>query len=292
MAALLELGEIAEAGLRGDFHYKGQHDQKSHAGGRGRAGMGDIGIDDKRAADLASGSAGPSLVQNADGTWGFSADRQALHDEIVANAVAGYEPAEVKDFYVLGGGPASGKSTLVESEAGAVMREGLVVSADPIKELLPEWDPSAGASNAGFVHEESSYLAARIQAAGFERGLDVTLDGMGDSEPERLIGKIEQARKAGYQIHGRYVTVDVETAIFRNNERAKKPPFRKVPEAALIEGHKMVSVAVNEAWDDFDDFELWDSSNGFNQVASATKGEDIVILDPDLWQGFIDKGKA
>ncbi len=284
------------------FHLAGRHNQKRHAGkgaGAGRAGMGDIPIDDARLADFrgpAGGSAAAHLVQTPGGGYAFSPERQALHDEIINKHLAGKTPVDEPVYNILGGGPAAGKSTMVNSDAGAKLRDKntVMVNADDMKAELPEYQAMSAAKNpnaANFVHEESSYLAARLQAASFENRFNVTLDGTGNSQPAKLRGKITTAKAAGYRVEGHYVTVPTDLAVQRANARGAQTG-RYVPESVVRSTHAGVSSALPQVYPDFDAVNLYDSrSNTLEHVMEWRDGS-FTVHDSGLWDEFVAKGSG
>lgn len=223
-----------------------------------------------------------------DGTW--QPGRQALHDQIVAGALAGHQRQAHPVATFLGGGTASGKSTAFGKPSG----DQVLIDSDQIKNELPEYprmvkagDPKAAA----FVHEESSYLAKRIQAEAIARGYHFTLDGTGDSAYEKMLSKIEQARRGGHQVVGKYVTVDTDEAVRRAEQRAAETG-RAVPETTIREIHASVSDVLARliANGDLDAAELWDT-NGPRAVKIGEKqlNGTWTVLDQAAWQRFLDK---
>jgi predicted ABC-type ATPase len=284
-------------------HLSGKHDQRKHArkGGGGRAGMGDVELDADTVAAMQGGSAAAHIVQRPDGTYGFTPERQALHDDIVTGALEGKTPSANPTYHVLGGGPASGKTEIVvNSPAGAKLRDpnGLMVNADDMKAELPEYSAMLRSGDTGaahFTHEESSYLAKRLQAAGFENRLDVTLDGTGDSAPAKLRGKIARARAAGYRVEGHYATVPTDVAVSRAVARGERTG-RVVPETYLRATHAAVSRTAAETYTDFDAFDLYDTSSGTLEGARTSthvmsyRDGSTTIHDQPAWDAFIAKG--
>jgi predicted ABC-type ATPase len=282
-------------------HLSGKHDQRKHGrkGGGGRAGMGDIEITPKMARDMANGSGGPHLVKRPDGTYGFSPERQALHDDIINRHLEGQVPSANPTYHVLGGGPAAGKSSYTRSEAGARTREGLQINADDMKAELPDYTAmirSGDKNAANFTHEESSYLSKRLQAAGFENRFDVTLDGTGDSSPDKLRGKIDAAHAAGYRVEGHYMSKPTADAFEGAEARANDPNSpdygRHIPETYLRTTHAAVSRTVVEVAPSFDALDIYDTSGGpgsLLHVASQTGGT-MTILDQAAWDRFVAKG--
>ncbi|HXJ27213.1 MAG TPA: zeta toxin family protein, partial [Streptosporangiaceae bacterium] len=136
-------------------------------------------------------------------------------------------------------------------------------------------------------------IAKAIQAASIGRGLDFTLDGTGDNSYEKMKGKLDAARKAGYAVHAKYVTVDTDTAVERSRARAAKTG-RMVPEATTRAIHAAVSGTFAKliANDDFDAAELWDT-NGPKPLLVGVKpqGGTWTVKDEGAWQRFLDKAK-
>jgi predicted ABC-type ATPase len=253
----------------------------------GRKGMGDLPLTDKRLADFAGGSAEQYIVDGK-----FTAERQALHDEIVDKILDGAKAPESgkPTALVLGGGSASGKSTALEGGVFDVPANSATIDADAIKGMLPEYqdmtaskDPNA----AMYSHEESSYLAARATAAAYDRGVNLVLDGTGDTSVEKITGKIDEARANGYIVNGAYVTVPTETAVERSNARGERTG-RVVPEAVIRDIHASVSEIFPKITGKFDSVKLVDTSDG-NRVVGEGSGGKWSVTDQALWEQFLSK---
>ena len=288
--------------------HPGNHDQKVHAGGRGRStttsedprgaaprgGMGDVGVSDEDFAAMQQGSAGPHILgRREDGSPIFSAERQALHDKIVSDIVDGVPSQDNPTFYMLGGGPAAGKSTMLKAGTVSVPtgKQAAQINADDIKAQIPDYDSMTKSGDkraAAFSHEESSYIAKRAQAAAFERSQDVVLDGTGDSSVRSLSGKIEKARRAGYRVEGMYATVPTQVAVDRANARGERTG-RFVPESVIRSTHASVSQVFPEGSKLFDRVSLYDTTNGARLIASASRGK-LKIVDNDGYTAFLAKG--
>ena len=224
--------------------------------------------------------------QKADGSW--TPERVAIHKKIADEVFAGKRPVAKPTAYLMGGGPAAGKSTVI---AKLGLPENVVhINPDEFKEKLPEYEKGVPTS-AGFVHEESSALAKNIQAKASEGGYNTLLDGTGDSSAEVLEKRVNAMKAAGQRVEGHYVTVDIETAIARSLSRAKRTG-RYVPESVLRGTHASVSRVIPEAIKRglFDKFTLTDSSAGGGLVASA-EGNKLTIHDAAAWERFLAKGK-
>ena len=224
--------------------------------------------------------------QRPDGTW--EPGRQALHDQIVAKALAGHSRSAHPAAVFLGGGTASGKSTLFGGGSS-----GVKIDPDKIKEQLPEYPAGLAAhrrGTTGQVHEESSYLARRIQREAISRGYDFTLDSTGDGAYEKMRGKIEQARQAGYQVTGKYVTVPTELAVRRAAERARETG-RVVPASVTREIHAGVSDVFGKLLqhNELDQAELWDNTASPRLIGRKEAGAGWTVQDPKAWRQFLAK---
>lgn len=278
--------------------------------GTKREGMGDIPLDPGSVKDmLTPGREGDTtaaryLVQAADGSWSWTPERQALHDQIIEHWLThdteGKNPVTRNRvanpvYNLLGGGPAAGKSTMV-NEGGIpelTAENPVMINADEMKGELPEYNAlnaRGDKASATLAHEESSYLAKRLQAAAFERGYNATLDGTGDGSVAGLKKKIDAARAAGYQVNGFYVTVPTDVAVVRSVARGIKTK-RVVGEHILRATHVSVSQILPQAFKEFDNVQLFDSTNALTKVMSYKRDGDVQeILDQGLWDSFTAKG--
>ena len=195
-----------------------------------------------------------------------------------------------------GGGPASGKSVLFREGHVTLPRNIVNIDSDAIKSSLPEYNRliAAGDSGAGsFSHRESSVLSKRILAEASAKEYNVFLDGAGDSSFERLSKKIKKMKRGGQRTIADYVTVDTETAVTRNVERAKKTG-RMVPNAYLRQTHKNISEIFPKIIekDLFDEVTLWDTNTPGKtiKVMEQVDGK-TTIFDRGLWDRFLAKAK-
>lgn len=256
-----------------------------------RKGMGDIPME-----EFVTGvDSGALYIDPATGR--FTPERQALHDQIVNDALAGHRYGGddgVPRFMLLGGGPAAGKSTLLKSGVLLPDADSVLVANDDIKVLLPEGaaGQAAGTPNwAPFVHKEAGYIADRIQNAAMERGYDVILDGTGNSTPEKVIGQVDQAKRSGYKVLAHYVTVPTDLAAARALER-QKATGRGLPESVLRAKHAAVSRCAPLVADRVEHFTLHDTSVGSpaTLVAERREGSRLQVYDQALWDAFLAKG--
>jgi predicted ABC-type ATPase/GNAT superfamily N-acetyltransferase len=227
-----------------------------------------------------------------DGNW--TAERQALHDRIVAEALVGHTPSTHRVATFLGGGTAAGKSSLRDRLDGE-SDPGVIIDPDALKAKIPEFGAMREANDpraAAIVHEESSYLSKRILKEASDRGLNLVLDGTGDSTIDKLRAKVQEAREDGHLIRAQYVTVSIPEAIRRAGIRAEKIG-RHVPESFIREVHASVSDTFAQAVGEglFDEAQLWDNEGSSPVLVGETSATGHwTVHEPDLWADFLAKG--
>jgi predicted ABC-type ATPase len=230
------------------------------------------------------------------GQW--TPQRQKLHAEII-NKIRGHvapAPPGEKSYLMLGGGPASGKSSIIHQGLVTLPEHHVLLDSDAIKGELPEYKSLLGDKDeraANYAHEESSHIAKTATKQTLESGQHCVLDGTGDSSYEAVEKKVAQARKAGYKVNAEYVTCSTEEAVKRNIERAKKTG-RLPPENMLRSVHRGVSEILPKAVEKglFDNVRLWDMENqtdGKPALVMTSERGKTTIHRPDLWEKFVAK---
>jgi Zeta toxin len=262
----------------------------------GRPGMGDRSIGREEWEGWGRSTAQlHSRVDDA-GRVVWSKERQQLHDQIVREHLRGVPRSNNPTFNMMGGGPASGKSTMEKAmtNQGLMPARGTAVKVDPdaIKATLPEYRTMTKAldSNAAaFAHEESSYLAKRVQRAGIETNKDVVLDGVG----KKFRDVRDWADQSGYRMAGQYAFVDPDEAYARMLARyergAAKGEGRLIPEDYFWNSHREIPQMFPDAVNAFDEISLMDTTV-FGEpvlVARGTAGN-LQILDEDRYAFFRD----
>lgn len=238
-----------------------------------------------------------SLSKYTDKNGKLSLQREKLHQEIILKHFKGLKPANSdKTFVILGGGSASGKSTVVNSGLIEIPEDAVKMDADNIKGMLPEYNEMIKAGNgaaARYAHEESSALVKRIQSITLELGYNALLDGTGDGSPGSLSKKINQGKKNGYKIVGEYVTIPTELALERADARAKKSG-RKIDQNVIIGIHKKVSQRATEFAKDFDEIRVYENIDKPTLIAKGGGGKPLKALkgfERNL-KDFIKKGES
>ena len=239
------------------------------------------------------------LVPDGRGGYEPSEERAYLHQQIINQVTEGVPQSSDPTFYMLGGGPASGKSTFLKSGATDTpdKANAVHVNADDIKAMLPENPRMVNGGDADFFnaasfsHEESSMLAKRVQDRAIENKQNIVLDGTGDSAINKLASKVESARQNGYKVNGVYVSVPTEVAWSRSVKRALGASKRYVPKAVVEETHRAVSGTLRQAVEGglFDKISLWDNTGSAPKLVGSGSGNDFMISDSDAWQAFLAK---
>ena len=230
----------------------------------------------------------------------WSLGRVRLHDTIIKNRMAKATPVDQPVSYMMGGGPASGKSSVRIAGKVKIPKNHVLVDPDDLKKPIPEYNRLLEKGNtkaASIVHEESSFLSKSLMDAGVKDSKHVLLDGTGDGGLDSLTKKVARLRKGGRKIVANYVTVDTEVAVQRNIARALNPKKKRglVPESYVKEVHQKISRIVPRAIENglFDEFALWDTNlAGKVRLVAKAEGKNLTIVDKKLWKRFLAKGRT
>jgi predicted ABC-type ATPase len=180
----------------------------------------------------------------------YTPERQALHESYMRQQMEGAVRVEEPEFRVMGGGAASGKSSIIESGDVTLPRGHVLVNPDDAKAVIPEYQQLVAAKDtraSSFVHEESSDMAKQLTRESLSRGHHTVLDGIGNGAIDDLAAKIAKGRAAGAKrIVGDYVTVDTDEAVRRAIARGEATG-RFVPETTIRHGHELVSKTFYQA---------------------------------------------
>lgn len=244
-----------------------------------------------------------SLSGHMDKNGKLTPEREKVHRKVIDEHLKGKKPAEGQPTLTLfGGGSASGKDSIFGIEKAKKDDHTVVIDPDGIKERLPHFTEMANSSSkaAGFFHEESSALAKRTSSVAYDEGYDTIYNGTGDGSPNSLRKKIEEARKKGYRVEGKYATVDTEEAVKRNELRyehaiAEGRVARRVDPDEVRKIHANVTNRLVEFAKDFDYVELWDNNGGKGEqkmIATGGGGKGLKAIkgQEKALQKFLDKG--
>lgn len=238
-------------------------------------------------------TAGPHLKQQADGTYEFTPERHALHNQIVQKYLGQSQSQQNPIFTVLGGGPGSGKATVRKQvlNSGSSGENPVVVDSDDIKKDIPEYNQMVAQGNpdaSTLSHYESSYLADRVQKAAFANKMNLVHDSVGDGNLQHLINTIHKAKNQGYTVNGEYSTVDTPTAQQRAVQRGQESG-RVVPPTLISDLHRGVSQILPQVSHEFNSLNLWHNGTWTpKKVYSSNNGQEQ-IHDPQEYQNFLNK---
>lgn len=221
-------------------------------------------------------------------------ERLALHDEIIGHflAAANGQKADHPVTLFMAGGSGAGKSTIL-AKLKDVPENAVLINPDEIKAMLPEYRQMLAGGDAYAAwgtHEESSDIAKKLLATVNERGYNTIVDGTGDSEPGKFLGKIEAANMGGR--HAKVVLVDIPTdlAVERAMKRAETTG-RMVPEGEIRRVHKSVASNFSTWQDKVDDWELWSNDDKPKRIAYR-KGDVTTILDRKRYRQALAKANG
>ena len=263
----------------------------------------------------------------------WSYERKLLHDQIIDALLRRRQPNEKGELAILdpegeylaaptgkpralfmGGGTASGKSTALKLDENKDVQpeDAVLIDPDEIKGLLPEYGEMVERGEryaASAVHEESSALAKRLQVEAMRRGLNVIVDGTGDSQvdaddPEsagKLRKKVEafhgaqgDATPEGYDVSMFYVNAPTEIALVRATTRAMREG-RWVPKPEIESIHRGVSQRwQREVLAMIEEGVIIDA-RGYQTSGTPTRmfhldeNGKLVVLEQDLYDAFLAK---
>ena len=240
-----------------------------------------LGEKDRETGKLADNSLRKYMDENGK----LTPEREAIHKQIIDDLLKGKKGVEGQaTMTMLGGGPASGKSSVMSTKTDGDPHK-IKVDPDMIKEKLPGYAEMAAKSDkaAGFYHEESSALAKRFYEVALKENLNVIYDGTGNGKISSVEKKINAAREKGYRVEGKYVTIDTEEAVKRNTARyehakANGENPRLVPDHVVRGTHAAVTDISVQAAKHFDSIEIYDNNGAKGQhkmIASGGSGKGL-----------------
>ena len=227
-----------------------------------------------------------------DGT--LTPERARLHRAITNHFLRGLRAVDEPRFTMMGGGPSSGKGSMLKQLD--IPKNTAMLDVDEVRALLPEMREGIAAGDAGIAavtHKESSLLTQRILAEAGRRHFNILLDGTGDGSMKKLRGRISTYRRYSSRLSGQYVTVDTDEAVRRMILRGEATG-RYVPEDYMRRTHADLSRIIPDALEAglYDDFTLWDNNGPFGskpfKVAEYRNGR-LKILDQEAWEKFLAK---
>jgi predicted ABC-type ATPase len=228
-----------------------------------------------------------SLTEHTIRHSGLTPERQALHNKIIAETLAGHKPHRHPEAVFMGGTPGAGKSTVL----GETPPDTVLIASDAVKPRLPEYR-THGKEGAVYTHMESAAIAYRAQDEATAKHYNIAVDGVGDSGPGKMNGWIQQVKDQGYRTSAKYVAIDPDEAIKRAKIRAKKTG-RFVPETVIREQARTVAQVFPTlvGGDLLDEAELWDNNGAKAKLIGRKRaGGKWEVLDAKAWDRFRKQG--
>lgn len=232
-------------------------------------------------------------------TGDFLPSRTDFHKELINNYISKNGGTTKKGTsYFMGGAPATGKSSLLDTGVVKLPKGILKIDPDAIKAMLPEYKGMVEKGEvlaAHKTHEESSILSKSIVKTVAKAKGDIVMDGVGDGEYDKLVAKVMEQKEAGKKVEAHYITTNVEESVKRATKRAIETG-REVPEKYIRDMHREISNLVPKLADNgvFDVLKLYD-----NNVARGEKpilifeqtGKKIIVHDKAKYNAFLAQGK-
>ena len=228
----------------------------------------------------------------------LSKGRAILHDKIVKDHFKGakkYKKGEQITSMMMGGAPASGKSSVVDGGFLNIPEGTIHIDADNVKKKLPEYQVMSAKKDieaAPFTHKESSMITEKVLKKGTAENYSVMLDGTGDKSFEHVSSRVKVLRDAGHRVVANYVTMDTELSVMLNKIRFKTE-HRLVPEDYVRSVNRDITGIVTKAIETklFDELHLFDTNieNKPRKILTFVNGE-LEIHDKNLYKVFLKKG--
>jgi predicted ABC-type ATPase len=235
----------------------------------------------------------------------WAPERKELHDRIVQDAFDRALPAQGSaKFYMMGGGPSSGKSTMLLADTVDVPlgENAIQINADDIKEFLPEYVGLKEAdirSASTFVHKESSEISSRmIREAPEDK--HVVLDGVGDKGAHEVMNRLRTAKSRGQRTVANYATLPTDMAVMLSNKRGEETG-RYVPEDYIRRAHADVTDTFFDLakMNALDELYLWNTEQwddvrkvGIPRLIYSQVDGRAVIHDEALLLEFLSKSRT
>lgn len=230
----------------------------------------------------------------------YPPERVALHARIANLMLQGAGSHAQPEALFLAGGPASGKSSLVNGGRARPRPDAVDVNPDIVRAMLPEYQALLAAGDqaaAAKVHEEASHISKMVMNLAVLRRHHVTVDGTGNGKPGAYVGKIEAARAAGLDVRVVYASIPTELAVTRSKERAERQAARtgkagrQVPEGYLRSAHQSVSRHyIDEVSQLGVPIEVYDNSGKKPKLVAQHDSQGrLNVVNPRLYQAFVEK---
>jgi predicted ABC-type ATPase len=165
-------------------------------------------------------------VQNSDGTWSYTPERQELHRAILSDLFKGKQRSAKPTAVFVMGPPASGKSFTSRMRSEVSGSSVVRIDPDELRTRLPEYDAAIKkrVRNAGSItYEEAQHLNNEAVAQAMGGGYDFVMDAAGGTSDKGIAWfkkTMTDLKTRGYdvQVH-MHVTPDLDKLLLRNEDR-------------------------------------------------------------------------
>lgn len=197
----------------------------------------------------------------------------------------------------MGGGSGSGKSTVRASIMEQFDNPPLVIDADTMKALIPEYKDlkrDFPLETDSWVHKESSEMAAAMFTAAVEKEMALLFDGTLKSW-KKYLRYFKRLRKSGYEITLVIVDIPVEEAIRRAKARYEQGILengvgRRVDEEIIRESHKKIPDSFLNLKNAVDEWIIYaNSREEFTAIAQCENGIETIWMTKEF-EAFLNKG--
>jgi len=221
----------------------------------------------------------------------LSNDRQKFQEQIIQHILSKKPYSKNKHVYMLGGGPANGKSSLIKSGFLPHPENALRIDVDEIKLMLPEYQYMLAKREslaAPIVHIESANIGHDLRRHALKSGYDIVWDGTANENLEHRMEAALEIKNHGHHCRVDYVTLDMALSLELAELRYQKTG-RRVPESVIKEKSRSIAELVPQLIKHqvFDELYLWDT-NIHNQprLILSQKCGKLEVADQALYNNF------
>ena len=219
-------------------------------------------------------------------------ERAALHEKIIAarfDHVPPVAPGEQKIAIMTMGGPASGKTTMLQ---GIDKRNFVQIDPDHIKDDIPEFVEGTNPAmtwegTAHCVHKESTYIGDVLQERAMRAGKHMVIDGTG-ADVDSFLATMQKLKARGYRIKLVMPDLDIETGLKRVHQRAQQSG-RFVPDKVIRDAYEMVPRNFERLARQADEAKMFDARRPIPSADGKTRPRLVWSLDQKKGEQRHDK---
>lgn len=221
----------------------------------------------------------------------YDPHRRNLHLKIIKELMKGtksYKEAQKPVVFLIGGGTATGKTTLRETIVMEKTKQYKcnfqTVDLDIIKNFIPEYEQlnrSCPKKAASFVHKESCDIRNMLVESLIMKQASFIYEGT-LSNPKKYKHLVRRLRQEGYEIHLYVLDTPLSLAIQRAEKRAKLTG-RTIPHHVIENTHQLVPKTFLAIKDSTDSYHIFESRDRFTLIISK------ILNDKNMYESFLKK---